>query len=301
MASDEDAPPPKRWRGEESGLHGYLHEVALPTVAEYAIAVAFRDKQRVVYTSPIKALSNQKYRELSEIFTDVGLMTGDVSINANATCLVMTTEIMRSMIYRGSERIRQVDLQRTWDTCHVVYTDKRPVPLQHYAFPMGGKGLFLVSDEQGQFKTSNFAKLTASLDKPAKGQGNQNQNESGRKAREGKDSKSKGGIIEDLVKIVKLVKDKNLYPLIVFSFSRRTDNMEQMVKKSFYQFQHELSMRQTESKLEEINEEVRILENSTDESAKEYEMLRSKLNKAEKVMLAEMQKPSNCLKYLVPG
>jgi replicative superfamily II helicase len=40
----------------------------------YAIALAFRDKQRVIYTSPIKALSNQKYRELAEEFEDVGLV-----------------------------------------------------------------------------------------------------------------------------------------------------------------------------------------------------------------------------------
>jgi ATP-dependent RNA helicase DOB1 len=45
-------------------------------VAEYAIAKALKNGQRVVYTSPLKALSNQKYRELSEQFGDVGLMTG---------------------------------------------------------------------------------------------------------------------------------------------------------------------------------------------------------------------------------
>ena len=50
-------------------------------VAEYAIAMAKRDGQRVVYTSPIKALSNQKYRELQQEFSDVGLVTGDVTIN----------------------------------------------------------------------------------------------------------------------------------------------------------------------------------------------------------------------------
>ena len=71
-------------------------------VAEYAFAMALRDKTRVVYTSPLKALSNQKYRELAEEFGDVGLMTGDVTINPNASCLVMTTEILRSMMYRGS-------------------------------------------------------------------------------------------------------------------------------------------------------------------------------------------------------
>lgn len=77
-------------------------------VAEYAIAMSLKNKQRVVYTSPIKALSNQKYRELLLEFSDVGLMTGDVTINPMASCLVMTTEILRNMLYRGSEVIREV-------------------------------------------------------------------------------------------------------------------------------------------------------------------------------------------------
>lgn len=57
-------------------------------VALYAIAMSLRDNQRVIYTSPIKALSNQKYREFKEEFSDVGLMTGDVTIEPNASCLV---------------------------------------------------------------------------------------------------------------------------------------------------------------------------------------------------------------------
>lgn len=48
------------------------------TVAEYAIAKALNNNQRVVYTSPLKALSNQKYRELKEEFDDVGLVTGEM-------------------------------------------------------------------------------------------------------------------------------------------------------------------------------------------------------------------------------
>ncbi len=62
-------------------------------IAEYAIAQSLKNNQRVVYTSPIKALSNQKYREFAAEFGDVGLMTGDVTINPTATCLVMTTEV----------------------------------------------------------------------------------------------------------------------------------------------------------------------------------------------------------------
>ena len=85
------------------------HTSAGKTVcAEYAIAKSLRDGQRVIYTSPIKALSNQKFRDLQEEFQDVGLMTGDVMINPRAKCLVMTTEILRSMLYRGSEVMREV-------------------------------------------------------------------------------------------------------------------------------------------------------------------------------------------------
>lgn len=77
-------------------------------VAEYAIAKALKHQQRVIYTSPIKALSNQKYRELLNEFKDVGLMTGDTVINPNASCIVMTTEIARDMLYKGSLLMNEV-------------------------------------------------------------------------------------------------------------------------------------------------------------------------------------------------
>ena len=79
-------------------------------VAQYAVAVSLARGQRVVYTSPIKALSNQKYRELTAQIghEQVGLMTGDCNVNVDASCLVMTTEILRNMLYRGSEVIREV-------------------------------------------------------------------------------------------------------------------------------------------------------------------------------------------------
>ncbi|CAG9581623.1 unnamed protein product [Danaus chrysippus] len=148
-------------------------------VAEYAIALSLKNKQRVIYTTPIKALSNQKYREFSEEFHDVGLITGDVTINPSASCLIMTTEILRNMLYRGSEIMREVgwvvfdeihymrDKERgvVWEEtlillpdnpCHVIYTEYRPTPLQHYIFPASGDGIHLVVDEKGQFKEDNF-------------------------------------------------------------------------------------------------------------------------------------------------
>ena len=95
-------------------------------VAEYAISLALRDKQRVIYTTPIKALSNQKFRDLQEEFVDVGLMTGDVTINPSASCLVMTTEILRSMLYKGSEIMREVQWV-IFDEIHYMRDSERGV------------------------------------------------------------------------------------------------------------------------------------------------------------------------------
>ncbi|KAK4467383.1 hypothetical protein MN116_008844, partial [Schistosoma mekongi] len=74
---------------------------------KYAIATALREKQRVIYTTPIKALSNQKYREFFEAFPEVGLLTGDATINPSASVPIMTTEILQSMLYKGASMVRE--------------------------------------------------------------------------------------------------------------------------------------------------------------------------------------------------
>ena len=74
-------------------LISFLIPFVFSFLNRYAIAMSLKEKQRVIYTTPIKALSNQKYREFSEEFKDVGLMTGDVTINPTASCLIMTTEV----------------------------------------------------------------------------------------------------------------------------------------------------------------------------------------------------------------
>ncbi|KAK4816458.1 hypothetical protein QYF61_017186 [Mycteria americana] len=236
------------------------HTSAGKTVcAEYAIALALREKQRVIFTSPIKALSNQKYREMYEEFQDVGLMTGDVTINPTASCLVMTTEILRSMLYRGSEVMREVawvifdeihymrDSERgvVWEEtiillpdnvhyvflsatipnarqfaewichlhkqpCHVIYTDYRPTPLQHYIFPAGGDGLHLVVDENGDFREDNFNTAMQVL------------RDAGDLAK-GDQKGRKGGMKgpSNVFKIVKMIMERNFQPVIIFSFSKK--------------------------------------------------------------------------------
>ncbi|KAL1980621.1 hypothetical protein VTN96DRAFT_3911 [Rasamsonia emersonii] len=255
---------------EESVLVSAHTSAGKTVVAEYAIAQSLKNNQRVIYTSPIKALSNQKYREFAAEFGDVGLMTGDVTINPTATCLVMTTEILRSMLYRGSEimrevawvifdeihymrdatrgvvweetiillpdKVRYVFLSATipnamqfaeWITkmhnqpCHVVYTDFRPTPLQHYFFPAGADGIHLIVDEKGVFREENFQKAMSSI---AEKKGDDPADPMAKRKGKGKDKKlNKGGTKgpSDIYKIVKMIMVKNYNPVIVFSFSKR--------------------------------------------------------------------------------
>jgi antiviral helicase SKI2 len=95
-------------------------------VAEYAIALAAKHMTKAIYTSPIKALSNQKFRDFRLTFDDVGILTGDVQIRPEASCLIMTTEILRSMLYRGADLIRDVEFV-IFDEVHYVNDLERGV------------------------------------------------------------------------------------------------------------------------------------------------------------------------------
>ncbi|UKK02622.2 DEAD-box family helicase [Theileria orientalis] len=96
-----------------NGKHVFVsaHTSAGKTVvAEYAIALALSRGEKAIYTSPIKALSNQKYREFKDKFgpENVGIVTGDVLCNPTASCLIVTTEILRNLLYRGDSVIEQI-------------------------------------------------------------------------------------------------------------------------------------------------------------------------------------------------
>ncbi|XP_070172311.1 superkiller complex protein 2 isoform X1 [Polyergus mexicanus] len=94
------------------------------TVAEYAIALSQKHMTRVIYTSPIKALSNQKYREFKRKFESVGLLTGDLQINQTASCLIMTTEILQSMLYCASDVLRDLEFV-IFDEVHYINNEDR--------------------------------------------------------------------------------------------------------------------------------------------------------------------------------
>ncbi len=109
-------PDPFQERAIDALVAGRSVLVAAPTgagktvVGEFACHDALARGGSCFYTTPIKALSNQKYRDLVERYDEstVGLLTGDRSINGDARIVVMTTEVLRNMIYEASPRLRDL-------------------------------------------------------------------------------------------------------------------------------------------------------------------------------------------------
>ncbi len=106
--------------------------VAAPTgagktlVAEYAIHAALQRGQRAIYTSPIKALSNQKFRDFRSdaAIADAGLMTGDITLHPESRVLVMTTEILRNTIVEDPRRLHDVGVV-VFDEVHYLDDPER--------------------------------------------------------------------------------------------------------------------------------------------------------------------------------
>lgn len=258
-------------------------------IAKYAIVSALRNNSRVVYTSPIKALSNQKYKELADEFEPmfgkgcVGLMTGDVTINPSASCLVMTTEILRMMLFMGDTLIRELswvvydevhymkDRSRgvVWEEsiimlpdevrfvflsatipnarefsewiatthnqiCHVVYTERRPVPLHFYLSPLGQPKPYMVRNAEGEINDQQFALACASV-KANAGAAKTFGSVQVKAAATTKSKVSKKALGQHTCKVIENLYNSDLYPMIVFVFSRKEcDNIhESLGEKTF--------------------------------------------------------------------
>jgi ATP-dependent RNA helicase DOB1 len=227
-------------------------------VAEYVIALCLSKGQRVIYTSPIKALSNQKYRELKKDFKDVGLITGDISVNPEATCLVMTTEILRNMLFKSS----QVAKETAWiifDEVHYMKDRDRGVVWEETIIlsPKNVRYCLLSATTPNAKEVAEWILKIKDLDNinvvytdyrptPLQFYGHmQGQeglillrnhksefksknfeklickvNENEAQALKNKRGK-KGNKLPAIQKIIKLVMKKNLHPCIVFAFSKR--------------------------------------------------------------------------------
>src|SRR5213080_1875551 len=93
-------------------------------VAEFAIQQALESGRRIAYTTPLKALSNQKFGDFTRAYGEdkVGILTGDVKVNPHAPVLVMTTEILRNALYgSGLENLKYIVL----DECHYMGDEGR--------------------------------------------------------------------------------------------------------------------------------------------------------------------------------
>ncbi|EAX97832.1 DEAD/DEAH box helicase family protein [Trichomonas vaginalis G3] len=251
-------------------------------IAKYAIVSALQNNSRVVYTSPIKALSNQKYKELADEFEPrfgkgcVGLLTGDVTINPSASVLVMTTEILRMMLFMQDTLIRELswvvydevhymkDRSRgvVWEesiimlpddvrfvflsatipnarefsewiatthkqVCHVVYTERRPVPLHFYLSPLGQPKPYMVRNAEGEINDQQFALACASVKSNA-GASKTFGSVQVKSSETTKSKVSKKALGQHTCKIIENLYNSNLYPMIVFVFSRKEcDNIHE--------------------------------------------------------------------------
>lgn len=106
-------------------------------VGEYQIYYSLAKGKRVFYTTPIKSLSNQKFHDLKEMFgkNRVGIMTGDIKFNPNADVIVMTTEILRNLLYKKGSATENLGLTSNlsldnldavvFDECHYINNKER--------------------------------------------------------------------------------------------------------------------------------------------------------------------------------
>ena len=92
--------------------------------AIYGIADSLQKNRKIIYTSPIKSLSNQKLFELKKKFPDVGILTGDIKYNPDAQCVIMTTEILRNILYQCDGGGQHVDINEVdkviFDEVHYI-------------------------------------------------------------------------------------------------------------------------------------------------------------------------------------
>lgn len=106
--------------------------VAAPTgtgktlVADYLVDKAMQEGRRIIYTAPIKALSNQKFKDYKELFgaENVGIMTGDVVLNPEAPLLIMTTEIFRNQVITNDPTLERVS-HIVFDEIHWLNDEER--------------------------------------------------------------------------------------------------------------------------------------------------------------------------------
>jgi superfamily II RNA helicase len=271
------------------------------TIAEYTIAKSISLGKKVIYTSPIKTLSNQKYFDFKIKFgNDVGIMTGDNKVNPNANILIMTTEILRNMLYKDDEFLKDVfavifdevhyinnrDRGKVWEESLVmlpkdirivmlsatisrpeefsewignlkktdiflITTTKRPVPLNHFVYFDNNIELIFT---ENNFNTQKYDEFLAYYKKIKP-----------------KDLNDRNRYRKVIGNIVNFLKNKDLFPTIFFTFSRKncenfgnvinidlitqdeSKNIDKIIKESF------LGDKKKYLELNQVNDTIKLL------------------------------------------
>ena len=129
--------------------------------AEFAIQYFFNKGKKVIYTSPIKALSNQKYYDFKEKNPDIqfGLLTGDIKINPNADVLIMTAEILQNSLLQKDKSFSTFEMDYNNDLACVIHDEVHSIGLQDRGYVWENIFMLLPPHVQNVM-------LSATLDKP---------------------------------------------------------------------------------------------------------------------------------------
>lgn len=204
-------------------------------VAEFAVFMALKSGKRCIYTTPLKALSNQKYRDLKAAMPGkVGLVTGDVVIDRDAPILIMTTEILRNMLHMDPQSVEDVS-QVILDEAHYIAAEGRGTVWEETIVFLGKQTTVTAlsatipnADELATWVSQVHKPMTVILhaERPvplesyvAKPAVTKLFNENGRLAVK---RFSEDGWVEppDAVTVVRDLKQKDMLPAIYFVFSR---------------------------------------------------------------------------------
>ena len=131
--------------------------------AEFAIKYFVSKGKKVIYTSPIKALSNQKYYDFKEKYPDIqfGLLTGDIKLNPNADVLIMTAEILQNSLLHKDKSFSTFEMDYNNDLACVIHDEVHSIGLQDRGYVWENIFMLLPGDVQNIM-------LSATLDKPEK-------------------------------------------------------------------------------------------------------------------------------------
>lgn len=258
-------------------------------IAEYAMYSAVANNQKIIYTSPLKALSNQKYFDLCKLFGEdkVGILTGDSQINREANILVMTTEIYRNILYNIHEEAEFLNTLKylVLDECHYMRdTDRGTVWEESIIYSPNNTQIIALSATIGNPKklsqwisfVHGDTELVSSHYRPvplknlylgryglkpitdSNGRIDKNIIKNYFQNKSQKKKSDKQALLPNIFEIIDLLKKEDLLPAIYFIFSRRSAEvlLKRIVQETKINLLNEEEEKQVKAELFEATREL---------------------------------------------